>query len=246
MQHTYEVAGMHCNSCVRTVSNRLSELEGITAVKVQLEPAEAQIHMEQHIALPTLNAALAEKGTYLLSEKEQASDTSAPTDQIQSTDWLTTYRPLLLIFGFLLGGTLLYAFSHNNWQMSKLMHSFMGGFFVVFSFFKLLDVKAFAGAFASYDPIAKVSSVYGRVYPFIELALGIAYLMHWAPTSVYLATLLLLGIGTIGVVRAVLDKRTIQCACLGTVFNLPMSQVTIIENSLMIVMSLIMLVQQVL
>jgi hypothetical protein len=35
----------------------------------------------------------------------------------------------------------------------------------------------------------------------------------------------------------VLNKKKIQCACLGAVFNLPMSTVTIIEDALMIAMS---------
>lgn len=48
-------------------------------------------------------------------------------------------------------------------------------------------------------------------------------------------------VSIIGVLQSVLNKRKIQCACLGTVFNLPMSTVTIIEDGLMIAMSLTML-----
>lgn len=39
-----------------------------------------------------------------------------------------------------------------------------------------------------------------------------------------------------------MNKRKIKCACLGDVFNLPMSTITIIEDALMIGMSVIMLV----
>jgi hypothetical protein len=46
-----------------------------------------------------------------------------------------------------------------------------------------------------------------------------------------------MGVSIIGVVRSVMNKRKIRCACLGAVFNLPMSTVTIIEDALMIVMS---------
>jgi hypothetical protein len=38
------------------------------------------------------------------------------------------------------------------------------------------------------------------------------------------------GIGAVGVIQSVMRRETIQCACLGNVFNLPMSKVTIIEN----------------
>ena len=50
-----------------------------------------------------------------------------------------------------------------------------------------------------------------------------------------------MSVRIIGVLNAVLDKKTIQCACLGAVFKLPMSTVTIIEDGLMIAMSLGML-----
>jgi hypothetical protein len=50
-----------------------------------------------------------------------------------------------------------------------------------------------------------------------------------------------MSVSLIGVVQSVLNKRQIRCACLGAVFNLPMSTVTIIEDGLMIVMSLLML-----
>jgi hypothetical protein len=50
-----------------------------------------------------------------------------------------------------------------------------------------------------------------------------------------------MGFSSIGVIQSVLDKRKIRCACLGAVFNLPMSTVTIIENLLMVVMAAFML-----
>jgi hypothetical protein len=54
-------------------------------------------------------------------------------------------------------------------------------------------------------------------------------------------TALLMAVSLAGVLRAVLSKRQIRCACLGTVFNLPMSTVTVIEDGLMFVMAVIML-----
>jgi hypothetical protein len=50
-----------------------------------------------------------------------------------------------------------------------------------------------------------------------------------------------MGVSIIGVLQSVWNKRKIQCACLGAVFNLPMSTVTVIEDALMIAMSGIML-----
>jgi len=111
--------------------------------------------------------------------------------------------------------------------------SFYGCVFLVFSFFKLLNLKAFAESYASYDIIAKRWLGWGYLYAFIELSLGLAFLVDIEPFLTNIITFLVMGISIVGVVQSVLNKRKIQCACLGAVFNLPMSTVTIIEDGLM-------------
>jgi hypothetical protein len=74
------------------------------------------------------------------------------------------------------------------------------------------------------------------------LLLGIAYAINFLPLITNGVTFIVMTVSIIGVLQSVLNKRKIQCACLGTVFNLPMSTVTIIEDAAMIVMSAIMIV----
>jgi hypothetical protein len=80
------------------------------------------------------------------------------------------------------------------------------------------------------------------VYPFVELALGMAYLTNFNPLLTNWVTLIVMGFSAIGVVRAVMSNTRIQCACLGTVFQLPMSTVTIVEDVGMVAMAAWMLV----
>ena len=123
------------------------------------------------------------------------------------------------------------------------MRNFMAGFFLVFSFFKLLDLKGFAESYSTYDLIGKNWLGWGYVYAFIELSLGLAYLINFNPLLTNTITFVVMSISIVGVIQAVLSKRKIQCACLGAVFNLPMSTITIIEDALMVVMSGIMIVK---
>jgi hypothetical protein len=125
------------------------------------------------------------------------------------------------------------------------MRYFMAGFFLVFSFFKLLDIPAFATAYAGYDLLAARWNGWGLVYPFVELALGIAYLSNFNPLLTHWATIIVMGFSAIGVIRAVTNKIQIQCACLGTVFKLPMSTVTIVEDVGMVLMAAWMLTRMV-
>ena len=122
------------------------------------------------------------------------------------------------------------------------MLDFMGLFYIVFSFFKMLDLKGFPDSFRMYDPLAKAVPIYAWIYPFIETILGVLFLMRLYVPFALIATLVVLGITTIGVTRTLLDKKSIQCACLGTALKLPMTEATFIENAIMIVMAISMLI----
>lgn len=152
-----------------------------------------------------------------------------------------SYYPLLLILFYLLGVVGLAEFTVGSFYWERAMRNFMAGFFLVFSFFKILNITAFADAYMTYDIIAKRFRPYGVVYPFIELALGVAYLTNFQPVLANLLTFVVMGVSSIGVIQSLIHKRKIQCACLGTVFNLPMSVVTLVEDALMVLMAALML-----
>ena len=60
MKHTYKVDGMSCNGCRGHVEELLADVEGVEAVSVKLEEAEAEIEMNNHIDLSKLQDALSD------------------------------------------------------------------------------------------------------------------------------------------------------------------------------------------
>ena len=92
-----------------------------------------------------------------------------------------------------------------------------------------------------YDPLAKKAPIYGYIYPFIEVLLGVMFLTRLEVNIALVITVIILGLTTIGVTQTLLNKRAIKCACLGTTLNLPMTEATFIENALMIIMALILI-----
>jgi prepilin signal peptidase PulO-like enzyme (type II secretory pathway) len=84
---------------------------------------------------------------------------------------------------------------------------------------------------------------YSYLYPFIEFFLGIAYLIRWHSFYINLITFIIMIIGAIGVAIELSKKRTITCACLGLVFKIPMTYVTLIENVTMAAMALLMAIK---
>ena len=233
MTHTYKVTGMTCGSCEAKVKSSLLMLPNVTDVEVSKAEESATITMDKHIALSTLQTALDKK--YSISAM-QHSETAE-----QAKGWFATYKPILLIFGYISVISIIAAMQGGQFNWMQGMNIFMAGFFLTFSFFKLLDVKGFAESYGMYDIVAKKIPAWGLIYPFVELALGIAYAVNFQPVVTNIVTLVVMSVSIVGVLQSVFNKRTIKCACLGAVFNLPMSTVTIIEDALMIAMSIGML-----
>lgn len=229
MTHTYKVTGMTCSSCEAKVKGSLLMLPNITEVQVSKDTQSATITMEKHISLATLQAALDKKYSITAMDHNEAAE--------QAKGWLATYKPILLIFGYITTIALITSIKNGEFNWMQSMNIFMAGFFLTFSFFKMLDINGFAESYGMYDIVAKKIPVWGFVYPFIELGLGIAYAINYNPIFTNVATLIVMAVSIIGVLQSVFNKQKIKCACLGAVFNLPMSTVTIIEDALMIAMS---------
>jgi copper chaperone CopZ len=241
MTHTYSVTGMTCDGCATKVQKLLSSVDGVENVNINLEKNEADVTMHHHIPTSTLQNALKDYPKYQLAEQANHHNHTESINEEETKTWFETYKPIVLIFAYITGITFLIEWQHG-FNVMHWMSNFMGAFFLTFSFFKMLDLKGFAESYFSYDIIAKRWMGYGYVYAFIELALGIAFITSFNPLITNIATFVVMSISIIGVLQSVLNKRKIKCACLGAVFNLPMSTVTIIEDALMIVMSLITLI----
>jgi hypothetical protein len=121
------------------------------------------------------------------------------------------------------------------------MHFFMGFFLCQFSMLKLFHPSDFADGFQMYDLVAKKFRGYAYLYPWIELGLGLSYLSFIYPIATYIATIVVMGIGTIGVIRALRAGLDVRCACMGTILNVPLSTVTLSEDIGMGVMACLML-----
>ncbi len=238
MTHRYSVKGMTCKSCVAKVESVLRVVPEITEVKVTLAPAEALISMSSHVSIAHLNSKLAAVGDYQLAE--ESSDTSGKGEVSVSS--LKSYFPLILIALYLIGGVVAREVSLARFDLHAMMTNFMGGFFVIFSFFKLLDLKGFAEGYSTYDLIAARFRDYGFIYPFLELGLGILYLVGSAPVTTNILTAILMAVSSIGVLKTIRENRPFQCACLGTIFKLPLTKITLAEDLLMLVMALVMLI----
>ena len=234
---------LRCGSCVQTLRPHLDGEPGIDRWEVDLASPDKRLTVHGDVSAEAVKAAVARGGYQVLGEVEAAPrpvvepEKPAPLPPADAPAAATTYYPLALLVGFLVGVVALAEVRAGDFVWGRAMGNFMGAFFLAFSFFKLLDLRGFADAYRGYDVVARRVPAYGYVYPFIELLLGVAYVTNFQPVATNLATLVVMAVSSVGVLRSVLNKRAIRCACLGTVFNLPMSTVTLVEDGLMVAMA---------
>lgn len=245
MQTTFEISGMHCQSCVGRLTDALKHVVGVRDAQVSLERRSATVETDAAPDVDALRGAVRAKGDYDLQPikaKPVVDMSDVPTQVTHAHDEAKeSLYPLFLIVGYIAGTVLLIAASTGAWGIEPMMRHFMAGFFLVFSFFKLLDIRGFVSAYRMYDLPAMKVPAWAWAYPFVELGLGVAYLLNVQPIATNVVTLVVMLVGAAGVLKALLDKRTIRCACLGTALNLPMTKVTLIEDLTMAAMAAAML-----
>lgn len=151
---------------------------------------------------------------------------------------LAAFYPLLGVFAVVCILTTFGVLIFNQ----DFMLAFMGYFFIVFGSLKVMSITNFVKAYQLYDVLAMRSKTYAYAYPFLELWFGIAYLFAWQIQTVSLLVVIIMLTGASGVYLKLKQREEIPCACLGTVFKVPMTWVTLGEDMVMAAMALMLLV----
>ena len=147
MKKFYAISGMTCDSCKATIYQNLMELHEVESVEVDREKGEAIISMTSKIEISTLQNTLPSK--FHISEKVFDNNTFNDDSILESGKNEKTkfqqLKPLLLILSYIFIASIL--MNYNNWNPNEAMLDFMGLFYIVFSFFKMLDLKGFPKSF---------------------------------------------------------------------------------------------------
>jgi cation transport ATPase len=249
MNISYTLSGMTCGGCAAKVKSAFLKHPDVLAAEVSHQEGTAKVEAGNKPDRKQLDKLLADAGEYRITEV--ADNTASSEDkhfqrptlpEQETTSIWETYKPLVLIFLFVSGVAALAAYREVSFSWHHWMRYFMAGFFIVFSFFKFLDLKGFAHSYAMYDLLARQWKGYGYVYPFLELGLGVLYITAIHLPATHFATIAIMGFSSIGVIKNMLSPNQVQCACLGTVFKLPLGNVTLLEDLLMVIMAGVMLV----
>ncbi len=152
-----------------------------------------------------------------------------------------SYLPLFVIISLIFIASATVSWSTGMFNISHFVTYFMTGFFLVFSGFKLMDLRGFAEGYSTYDLLAQRWFGYGYIYPFIELGFGLAMLAGFMNPALLWAEFVVMLFSGIGVGIKLAKGEEFQCACLGTFLKVPLTKITLIEDFGMALLALVLL-----
>ena len=143
-----------------------------------------------------------------------------------------SYTPVIAVFGT----TLLMALVVG----SDILQLFMGFSICMLAMLKLMDVDSFAISFAKYDLITQRAKAWAKIYPGVELVIGLGLLMSPVPHVVGWAALLIAIPGMASVIKAVyIDKLALNCACVGGNTKTPLGIISFTEYAMLALMGFV-------
>ena len=235
IKNIYKVQGMTCDDCVQTIKTKLELENEITEVNISLSESKLTVISNKNYEPEDLNKIIKNIGNYYIENNK-----SNKYKQGNLIDYIKTYKPILLALFFVV---LLAVISsiERSFSYKEFFRLYMGYFFIIFSFLKLQNIKQFALSFSKYDPISQKFFKFGIIYPFLELLLGILFILNFLGLTINILTIIIFIPQTIGVIIKLKNNEKISCACVGTSTEIPISNLTILENIIMCLMAIYMI-----
>lgn len=155
-----------------------------------------------------------------------------------------SYRPVIAVFAVAgLMALLSVLSSSHSLDLIRLKERFASITMCILAILKLQDLEAFSTMFLGYDLLARRWVPYAYLYPFGEALSGLLMFGGFLPWISGPIAFFIGSIGCVSVFYAVyVQKRRLNCACVGGGSRVPLGFVSLAENMLMLGMGTWMLV----
>ena len=151
-------------------------------------------------------------------------------EEVKGADY--SYTPVIAVFGTALLMALVLGV--------RVIQHFMGFSICALAMLKLMDVDSFSASFSKYDLLTQRLPIWGKIYPGVELLIGLGFLFE-TPLSIAGLIAFVVGVqGMISVFKAVyIDKLALNCACVGGSTKTPLGIISFSEYAIQSLMGFI-------
>jgi glutaredoxin len=156
-----------------------------------------------------------------------------------------TYQPVVAVYAVSLLMALATCWAIlGQIELLRTLELFVPFLMCVLGILKLQDLQGFATGFVQYDLIAQRWVPYANIYAFVETGAGILMIAMLAVWIAAPAALIISTVGAVSIIKAAyIEKRDLNCACVGGGSSVPLGFLSLTENLLMMAMAVWMLVK---
>lgn len=157
-----------------------------------------------------------------------------------------TYKEFvpLIVFYVIIGLITIFHQRSVGFTMMGALLDIMGWYFILFGALKVIGFTNFVETYLTYNILAQKIPLYAYCYPFIECSIGILYILGFNSILLNAVTFIIMIADAVSVSRALQVDQVMQCACMGTLFNIRLTFVSFIEDVIMAAMALFMVFLQ--
>jgi cation transport ATPase len=152
MNYKFSIQGISCASCIQKISTLLTNELDASNINFSANNTIIEFGSITETDIKQLNTLLAKIGNYTVSMASNNNHLFSTSNEDKPS-----YKPIYLIFVYLILVNITIIIKSS--QFIDFMPNFMASFFIVFSFFKLLDLEGFSQGYSSYDIIDKKAAV---------------------------------------------------------------------------------------
>lgn len=155
------------------------------------------------------------------------------------------YQTSLLLLTLMIGIYIINLY-YLDWKLNTVdkkkifINNVVGTILLLLGIVKLYNLSSFVSTFNKYDIIGAHIPLYAYIYPFLEIILGILFIKQ-SSIKLYIFTIVFIFINILGVIKGLQSKHKLKCGCMGSLFDLPLSYLTIIENLFILVKTIILI-----
>jgi len=152
------------------------------------------------------------------------------------------YALFSFVILFVLAISIIYSVVAGEEGIGEWAKSFMGISLIAFGFLKASNLYGFIGSFKTYDLLAKQYPNYAKIYPFLEIALGLILLFDIFTPLTSLIALALSAVGAVGIITEIQAGTQFSTQNAHDRIKLPHSTVSLTENILIAALAILYIV----